>query len=106
LVPFHGVTSGSCWAAVAGEEAIRLEEGDVVLFPQGDHHVMSSAPGMRAKSVDADIYFSPRPPQLPWSLTVTDDGTTTASTERVGHDQTTVVCGYVGCDSKPFNPLL
>ena len=106
LMPFHGMASGSCWAAVAGEEPIRLNEGDIVLFPQGDHHVMSSAPGMRAKSVDADIYFSPRPPQLPWSLRVTDQGTTTAPLEGDGRQQTTVVCGYLGCDAKPFNPLL
>src|SRR5262245_23685011 len=54
LIPFHGVASGSCWAAVVGQEPVRLNEGDIVLFPQGDHHVISSAPGMRAKSVDVD----------------------------------------------------
>lgn len=106
LMPFHGIASGSCWAAVVGEEPIRLNEGDIVLFPQGDHHVMSSAPGMRAKVLDADIYFSPRPPQLPWSLRVMNDGTTTAHLEGGGREGTTVVCGYLGCDAKPFNPLL
>src|SRR6185503_61930 len=77
LIPFHGLASGSCWAAVVGEDPIRLDEGDIVLFPQGDHHVLSSAPGKRAKYVDTDIYFSPRPPQLPWSVRVMEDGTTT-----------------------------
>ena len=48
LIEFHGVARGSCWAGIAGEEPIRLHEGDLVLFPQGAHHVISSAPGMRA----------------------------------------------------------
>ena len=50
LMPFHGVARGSCWAAIVGEPPIRLSEGDIVLFPQGDHHVMSSAPGLRRRS--------------------------------------------------------
>jgi AraC-like DNA-binding protein len=103
LIEFHGVASGSCWASIVGEEAIRLNEGDVVLFPQGDHHVMSSAPGLRAKVVDPSMFFAPRPPQLPFSLNVTDAVSTDGAR---GRDRTTVVCGFLGCDAKPFNPLL
>ena len=106
LMPFHGVARGSCWAAIAGEEPIRLNEGDLVLFPQGDHHVMSSAPGLRAKAVDIGIYFAPRPAQLPFALNVDEHGTTTALLEGGGPERTTIVCGYLGCDAKPFNPLL
>jgi AraC-like DNA-binding protein len=106
LMPFHGVAKGSCWACVEGEEPVRLNEGDIVLFAQGDHHVLSSAPGMRAARVDADIYFSPKPPQLPWSVHVGKDGATTAFLDNVHREDTTIVCGYVGCDAKPFNPLL
>jgi hypothetical protein len=43
LMPFHGVARGTCWATLVGEEPIRLKEGDIALFPQGDRHVMSSA---------------------------------------------------------------
>src|SRR6185436_13499760 len=51
------------------------------------------------------LYFAPRPPQLPWSLKVGDDGTTAPYLDdKPG--QTTIVCGYLGCDAKPFNPLL
>ena len=103
LMEFHGVASGSCWASIVGEEAIRLNEGDVVLFPQGDHHVMSSAPGLRAKVVDPSMFFAPKPPQLPFSLNVTAGSSTAAAR---GRDRTTVVCGFLGCDAKPFNPLL
>ena len=52
LMPFHGVARGTCWASLADGEPVRLDEGDLALFPLGDHHVMSSAPGLRAKAVD------------------------------------------------------
>ena len=106
LMPFHGVASGSCWAAIVGETPIHLDEGDIVFFPQGDHHVISSAPGMRARIVDPGIYFTPRPPQLPFALSVNDKGETTARLDGGGRALTTMVCGYLGCDAKPFNPLL
>jgi AraC-like DNA-binding protein len=106
MMPFHGVARGSCWAAIAGEEPVHLDEGDVVLFPQGDHHVMSSAPSLRAKVVDPGIYFAPRPPQLPFALGVNEQGVATALLDGGGRDRTTIVCGYLGCDAKPFNPLL
>src|SRR5436190_19222433 len=35
MMEFHGIASGSCWAAIVGEDAIRLNEGDVILFPHG-----------------------------------------------------------------------
>jgi len=106
LIEFHGVARGSCWAAVVGQEPIRLDEGDLVLFPQGDHHVISSAPGMRARLVDSRLFFAPRPPQLPFALGVDAEGATTALLDGGGAAQTTIVCGFLGLDSKPFNPLL
>jgi AraC-like DNA-binding protein len=106
LMEFHGVASGSCWAAIIGEEPMRLHEGDIILFPQGDHHVLSSAPGLRAQRVDLGLFFAPKPPQLPFSLSVTDQGATTALLDGGGREHTMVVCGFLGCDAKPFNPLL
>lgn len=106
MIEFHGIAKGSCWAAMVGESPVRLNEGDVVMFPQGDPHVMSSAPGMRADRVDTGLYFTPRPPQLPFALTVNGRGVTTARLDGGGRDQATVVCGFLGCDAKPFNPLL
>src|SRR5262245_45079741 len=44
MIEFHGIARGSCWAGITGESPIRLEEGDVIMFPQGDPHVVSSAP--------------------------------------------------------------
>jgi AraC-like DNA-binding protein len=118
LMEFHMVARGSCWAAIAGQEPVRLNEGDIVLFPHGDHHVISSAPGLRAKVVDPGLFFTPRPPQLsglflsvwvpqlPFSISVDGQGQTTALLDGGGSDRTTIVCGFLGFDTKPFNPLL
>ena len=106
LMEFHVVARGSCWAAIVGEEPVRLNEGDIVIFPQGDHHVISSAPGLRAKKVDPGLFFAPRPPQLPFAINVNGEGPTTALLDGGGGDRTTIVCGFLGFDTKPFNPLL
>jgi len=106
MIEFHGIVHGSCWAALVGGAPVRLDEGDVILFPQGDPHVMSSAPGMRAAQVDTALYFSPKPPQLPFSLGLTREGVTTARLDGGSDDRVTVVCGFLGCDARPFNPLL
>src|SRR5262245_34765245 len=95
LIEFHGIASGSCWAAIVGGEPIRLNEGDVILFPQGDAHTMSSAPGMRAKVVDGGLRFTPRPPQLPYTLNVCDEGSATARLDGGGREQSKVVCGLL-----------
>src|SRR5215467_2268084 len=46
VMEYHMIAKGSGWAAVSGLPPLRLETGDVVLFPQGDRHVISSAPGL------------------------------------------------------------
>jgi AraC-like DNA-binding protein len=106
MIEFHGAVEGSCWAATAGESPIRLVEGDLVLFPQGDAHVVSSAPGMRPQPVDTAVYFAPRPPQLPYALTMKGAAITTARLDGGGAERTTIVCGFLGLDARPFNPLI
>ena len=98
VIEYHVITSGSCWASVIGHdlEPVRLTAGDVVAFPQGDAHVLSSAPGMRGE-VDLSVFRRPEnAAQLPLLLNL--DG---GSGKRAHF-----VCGFLGCDSRPFNPLL
>jgi AraC-like DNA-binding protein len=94
VIDYHIVTSGSCWGGIVGEPAIHLEAGDVIVFPQGDAHVMSSAPGMRG-TPDPTVYRRSGT-QLP--IAIHQDG---GSSER-----SEVICGFLGCDARPFNPLL
>src|SRR5438876_7357195 len=47
LISYHILTKGRCYGGVRGEEAVELIAGDVLVFPHGDAHVMSSARGLR-----------------------------------------------------------
>ncbi|MEZ5294447.1 MAG: AraC family transcriptional regulator [Vicinamibacterales bacterium] len=94
LIEYHLLARGSCWAHAVGAEPIRLAEGDLVLFPQGDPHVLASSPGMRA-SPDLAMYARGSTP-LPLFYEIGDGA---ASEARV-------ICGFLGCDDRPFNPLL
>lgn len=108
MIEFHGIVEGSCWGGIAGEPGVQLDEGDLILFPQGDPHVMSSEPGLRAPVQSNDLFFSPRPPQLPYALYM--KGAEVAynhpSQRGTGPGCATLACGFLGLDARPFNPLL
>jgi len=104
VMEYHVVVSGSCWAAVTGDAPVRLETGDIVLFPHGDPHVVSSAAGMRA-APDAAGYFERQKHGAPFVLHL---GAREVPVGVVADDprSTTLVCGFLGCDLRPFNPLI
>lgn len=95
LIEFHLITKGGCWGGLVGDRQLRLKGGDMIVFPQGDPHVMSSAPGMR-NPPDMALYEGADTTQLPF-LTTQFDGES---------DPAEIVCGFLGCDARPFNPLL
>jgi AraC-like DNA-binding protein len=91
---YHLIARGECWAAALGQPPIHLREGDLLLLPHGDAHALSSAPGMRA-SVDLSFYKR-APATLPMVYEVGGGGLPRAR----------VVCCFLGCDVRPYNPLL
>jgi AraC-like DNA-binding protein len=104
VMEYHVVTGGSCWGAIVGEQPVRLETGDIVLFPHGDQHVVSSAPGMRARPPPSS-YYEYKADQLPFTLFY-DGVEAPRLASRSEHGETTLVCGFLGCDLRPFNPLI
>jgi AraC-like DNA-binding protein len=95
VIEYHVVASGSCWGGLIDEPAIKLSAGDIIVFPQGDSHVMSSAPGMRGEpSLEAVRAAGNR--RMPLAMSI----------HGGGPEQTRLVCGFLGCDARPFNPLL
>jgi AraC-like DNA-binding protein len=97
VIEYHVVTRGTCWGGLIGEPAVRLHAGDVIVFPQGDAHVMSSAPGMRHPP-DMELHRHPERGQLPIAVSFNNDA--------INAERAELVCGFLGCDSHPFNPLL
>ena len=94
VVEYHLIARGSCWGHAIGQEPIRLNEGDVIVFPRGDAHVLSSAPGMRAVP-DMSAFARPSTP-LPLFFEIGGGGP----------ERARIVCCFLGCDERPFNPLL
>lgn len=97
IISFHAVVSGSCWAGLGDDSAppIRLNAGDVVLFPRGSSNVLSSTRGGRGQPNMA-MYYRPVDGDLPFKVIHGGDG----------EERTRFICGYLGCDARPFNPLL
>lgn len=94
VIEFHAVARGTCVGGIVGEAPVSLRTGDVICFPRGDPHVLASAPGMRAPP---DLALLDRAQHEPRPFRVRHgDGPADAE----------LVCGFLGCDTRPFNPLL
>jgi AraC-like DNA-binding protein len=95
LISYHLVTQGECYAVQKGHEPVRLQAGDLIVFPHGDQHTLASEASLRAPgSFDmTDIDLST---QRPWKIVGGGNGS----------DRIKLVCGFLGCDVRPFNPLL
>jgi AraC-like DNA-binding protein len=113
VIEYHVVTAGECWAAIAGEPPRKLKRGDIILLPQGDAHVVSSSPGMRANP-GIDKYFEMQRNHRPFRVHYSngampvsmDRDSASASEFGASAHTTTLVCGFIGVDARPFNPLL
>jgi AraC-like DNA-binding protein len=98
VIVFHVLTRGSCWAELFDGSAppIKLAAGDLILLPNGDEHVFGSVPGQRAEP-DLSLYRRPIGGRLPFPIYLNEGG---------GPETCHFICGYFGCDTRPFNPLL
>ena len=92
LISYHIVTEGSCWGGLDADHQFLLQPADVIVFPRGNPHVISSVEGMRrppgSDQVAPDRYLE---------------------TVRIGGNsgpRVQFVCGFLGCDLRPFNPLV
>jgi AraC-like DNA-binding protein len=95
LIAYHAVTAGRCFANIGGA-SIPVETGEVIVFTNGDPHVMSSGPGMRADPTSPDVLDIAAAAQVPFHLNFAGAGPASAK----------LVCGYLACDARPFNPLI
>ncbi len=93
VVIFHLITEGECYVEMEGETPLRLSAGDAVIFPQGDAHLMTSAPGLPPATGGArlDAVLARRPRQLAYGG---------------GGATTRLVCGYLACDARLARMLL
>jgi AraC-like DNA-binding protein len=92
IVIFHLITEGECYVELGEEEPLHLIAGDVVIFPEGHAHRMSSRPGLPpAKGARLADVLTRRPRQLAYGG---------------GGATTRLVCGYLACDARLARMLL
>jgi AraC-like DNA-binding protein len=106
VMEYHMIAKGSGWAAVSGLPPVRLSVGDVVMFAQGDRHVVSSAPDLTPERRPPEWVFATRDEPKPMPIAVRHGVTTAGVPVPVEEADTVLVCGFLGCDLKPFNPLV
>jgi AraC-like DNA-binding protein len=97
VIGFHVVLDGRGWAQLVDESqpALCLDVGDAVIIARGDGHCISSEPDTQAVP-NADFYRRPASEAFPFVLH-----------EFGGHgEKARFVCGFLGCDVRPYNPVL
>lgn len=106
VMEYHMIAKGSGWAAVPGEAPVRISAGDIVIFPRGDRHVVSSAPGLAPVPRPAEWVFATRADPKPIPIAYHHGVLEPGASLPVAEAEIVLVCGFLGCDRRPFNPLI
>lgn len=99
LISYHIVTQGGCWAGLSAAPPERFDTGDVLVVPHGDAYFLADSPGTEATygPEDAVAFFRRMAAgELP---SIVGEGHSAA-------DGTQFICGFLGCDLRPCNPVL
>ncbi len=99
VVSYHIVLKGSGYASVADEAPVRFAAGDIIVFPHADPYAMLSRPGQAPElTPEASLAFFREMAAGRLPFVVQEGGG--------GPERAQFVCGFLGCDVRPFNPLL
>ncbi len=107
VIEYHMFVKGGGWVGVDGEPPLRMQEGDIVMLPHGDAHVVSSRPGLKPIEKDNDGMLG-RVLEGERAIPITCSGGACLVGSGLPREQasTVVVCGFIACDVRPFNPLV
>lgn len=98
VASYHVVIEGSCWVAADECDPVQLRAGDVVAFPTGAPYFLACElpPGSPPPGAGSllDLLRGVASGAVPPSFTFGSEG-----------PRTTFVCGFLGCDPLPFDPL-
>ena len=99
IVSYHIVTRGHCWAGLRDMAPERFEAGEVIVVPHGDAYFLADPPDAQASygGEEAVSFFRRMAAgELPSAL----------AEGGAGPAQTQFICGFLGCNVRPFNPVL
>jgi len=99
VMPYHLVTAGPCYARLPGEDPVELHAGDLILFPRGDRHVLSTEdePASGRKLIDITGAILDK---------ILKRGDTAAPEQSHADPAAQIVCGFLACDRRLADPIL
>ncbi|HVO22583.1 MAG TPA: AraC family transcriptional regulator [Candidatus Margulisiibacteriota bacterium] len=92
VVLFHILTEGECIVTCQAHPPVKMEAGDVIIFPHGNAHTMRSHDGAKLTPIRS-VFSQASPDALPQ---VAFGG---------GGKKARFLCGYLNCNQR-FNPLI
>ena len=102
VIAFHVVTEGACWTEAVDRPGspVRIGAGEMVIFPGGERQHHGVGPGHEGHARLGCVLPDPRR-----TLAPVDRGQRRRGADA-GAERCRFVCGYLVCDTRPFNPLL
>lgn len=93
IVPFHIIAQGECWVQALDGTRKALSQGDIIIFPHGDSHILGDHLDQKPVLVNELL------PLPPWNepLFLRYGG---------GGEITQVVCGFLQCEEPLLHPFL
>ena len=100
MVSYHVVTRGTCWGGLRDREPEHFATGDVLVVPHGDAYFLAdpptAAPGYGPQEA-LEFFRLMAAGQLPSTVSEGAGGSGVS---------TQFICGFLGCELRPFNPVL
>lgn len=98
VVSYHVAVEGRGLASVPGVGPVAFDAGDIIVFPHADPYLMFSAPGITPeldREQTIQFFRDLAAGKLPFVIP-----------EGGGKEpKAKFICGFLGCDLSPFNPL-
>ena len=99
LVSYHILTRGGCWAGLRDAPPERFETGDVLVVPHGEAYYLADSPASQAAYGPEEAVEFLRGMAAGEMPSVVSEG-------AEGGELTQFICGFLGCDRAPLNPVL
>lgn len=93
VIAFHVVLQGACWIRRPPDEWLEVTAGQAVVFAQGDVHELADRPGRKGLPFTQMLGRRALPDLRHLRF---DNG---------AGDTTNLLCGFLGCDRRAFEPL-
>jgi AraC-like DNA-binding protein len=100
IVSYHVVREGGCWLTMlAARQTLWLDPGDILVIPHGDAYRISNP-------LEAVPPLSPEENRAAFRMLARRELPPVLVEGGGGEPVLRLVCGFLGCDVAPFNPVL